>query len=729
VTAAPAADAVRPTAGPSLPERSRRSVFAHRLGRLWPLGLAAACQVLLLAAPLLPTGYAGDDQANSLFHWGTKFDGIDFWEQVRRVLDFWIFTEGRLYPVSFIQGYGTFEVVHSLVLYKVILLVWVLASSFAVGMVLVRMGLGAKAAGLVVVGASALFQFRLYNDPIYSFAGLMPSVLLEITLSLWLFQGWLRVGGRARIVGSVALFVLAALTYESAYVFAAFHVIVALFERRRWQDALRASVPLLVPTALFLGTGVALRARAPAGAASVYAPNLDPGVVAKAAVEQLSAALPLSYPLWNLDQVFEPRSELLFRHIGVVPILVGFGIATTAWLFMRGSQPLGGGGRRMTAQLALLGTAMWVLAALPVSLAPRYQTELNLGLGHVPVYVEYFGVALLGLAVIRAVFGWLMEMRPGLRGIVTVALALCLGIGAALTYRANELVSAQLRQPAERTALAAGLKAGILRDAPNGSNIAPIPVGAWQQGAFYLRYTGRRYVVYDPAGRRTRPTRHGCVPTRPGPWFTRSGASDIGNFAIASCQASAGRAPTTLFLQGSKPRRVLIAALAMRGISREPRTVWVMPTNTDLLPSGDRFVQLYPPWGLDLFSLQLAPFSDTAGLAIVEGCSIAGIDGKPGYPCARHTTLMIRNLEDHPQRLDFKLSLATAGPHRSKVKINGPCGIETKLVGITPTPVHCRLALQAHGNAPVHLDSDGPRLPALKRPSYLRIIDSQVAPS
>lgn len=680
----------------------------QRIRSAWPLAVAVAIEVILVARPLFATGYVGDDQANSLQHWTTKFLGINTWQGISEQLDFWVFTEGRLYPLSTMQSLQ-FDILHDLVAYKLVLLAWVLASTLAVGLILIRMGLGNKAAALVLVIAATLFQFRAYNDPIVSFAGLVPAMLIAIAFSVFLFQGWLRTGGKRQLAGSICLYIVAALTYESAYPFFLLMVALAVIERQGWKERFRAARPIMAPAlVLFVAAGI-LRLRAPVGGEGIYQPNFSVGPVVGSAVDQLSASLPLTYPLFNLDTSFSPRWSTLVWQMGWIPLAVGVAVAAASLVLMSGREVFGGGQRRATVELATLGLLMWFLAALPIAIAPRYQGDLSFGLGHLPVYVQYFGVAMCAMAALRLLLGFLVDRVPHAERTVVASVALLLGLLSALTFRANEITANVLSPIPERTALATALGDGLLADAPDGSAIGPIPAAAWQQGSFYLRYAGRRYVLADIGAPQTAPVRTGCTPKSPSTWLVRSGALEIGDFAISSCRTTDGPAPAVLWLEGAGPTRVILSAnLLPKRPGAEPEA-FMMPLVMQRTASG-RIARFVPPRGLDLFTLVLQPYAGAAAITLRSGCGplVAAPDGASNV-CRAGSVIGVTELVGADQTVDLDFGVATESQEGQPLSISKPCSRALR-VGPTVVPVHCRLHLRPRETVMLRVRSRAPKV-------------------
>ena len=687
----------------------------RRAATHWPLALAVAVQAVLLASPLLRTGYINDDQVNSLFHWSRAAEGRGFWDVTGGIIDSWIQGEGRLYPLSFVQGYGQFELIHDLKVYKLILLLWVLASTVAVFLVLVRMGIGERAAALVLVGVGVLFQFRVYLDPIVAFNGLMPAMLILTALSLWLFQGWLRDGGRVRLAGSIVLYVLAAMTYESAYVFTVFHLAVAVVELGSLRRGLRASTPLIVPTLVLLGIAAYLRATATSGGEGIYQPRLEPGPMVEATLDQLSAALPLSYAGLGSYPSLRPRWDVLVSGIGFWALVVGIVVGLAAWALLRGGDAFGRGGRRATWQLAVVGVLMWVVSAVPIAVSRRYQDELSPGVGHIPVYVEYFGFAMLAYAALRALAQTRLARRPALRTAGVAALAVAIGTVGALTYRANSVVAGVLAPSHERYAMGDAAEAGLLRDVPATSQLAWTPNWPFHQPGYWYKHTRRHYEPVDVTGPDGKPTATGCRPRVRARWMLASARSEVGWYAAVACRSLAGPAPGAVWLEDGEGALMTAQMTPVPG--RPPSEAVTLA----LRPDERGVARFSAPRGLELSTLTLQRYDGEAAVAVLRGCEPPmATPVETTQWCPKPPTLAVDELSGEAQDVILRVRVA-ADRERGTIRLPAPCGRRVRVTE-TATTVSCGVSLPAGGRVELPVDTAG-----LER--GVRLVNLEVLPA
>ena len=327
-----------------------------------------------------------------------------------------------------------------MVAYKVVQLGLTVAASLAVAVLLRSIGVSIARVALVLLVATVAFQLRVGTDPILAFTGLMQSVVIETALSLACFQRWLRTGNRWSLAAAVALFLLVCLTYESAYLFSVFHLVLALRARRPdWRRAAGAALPFVGISIAFLAVASYGRARSPMGTAGPYAVHFDVAAILRTLGEQLFAGLPLSYVAKAPGDVpFLPHRELV-TEMSLPATLIGLAVVVAAIGLLaldRRRPPAVAVGSPSLVVGIVGGLLLWLAAAAPIALAHRYQVELRWGLGHIPVFIEHYGVALL---FVSAGLWALARLRLALAlgRALTVAAAFALGLAAAVTYGAN----------------------------------------------------------------------------------------------------------------------------------------------------------------------------------------------------------------------------------------------------------------------------------------------------
>jgi hypothetical protein len=485
-----------------------RAVFTARARAVSPeLTGVLLVQQLLLAAQLR-TGWLGDDAADATLRGALEVSGQSFGSFLWSLVESTVEGGGRLFPVSIFQSFSLIYLVDDLLAYKIVLLALVALSSVAFWWLLRELGVGRSAAALVVLVASLGLQFRDFHDPVLAYRGILPLVQVEVCTALVLHLRYAQ-GGRAALRWlSVGIFGVSCLHYESVVLLAALFPLMTWVQGRRPRPSLTLASPQLVLSGALLLLGAWLRAGADV-AANPYAPRLEPSAVLETLAHQVSAALPLSYVLLDETTLFEPRRTTVLADVGTLDVLVGLVVgAAVVSLLARASRRSGG---LPTSRAVAVGLTSWVLLALPIAVATRYQAELRPGVGYLPVFNETFAmgsvVVAMGLAAVSR-----------LRGRTAALLIAILGVGSAAVatvgHQANDVVAARLERLKDlREAIERATQDGLLDSVPSGSEVAIVPGDLYALGlnpGFFQVHAGRPFAVTaGPRAGATSPDRCG----------------------------------------------------------------------------------------------------------------------------------------------------------------------------------------------------------------------------
>jgi hypothetical protein len=429
-------DAVAPAARVDVRERPR-SGLPPVLGRLWRGDLVSSAAAVWLGglwlAVVSSTPYLTDDALNKDVRAAAATSGDSLLGLISRFTEQWMTNEGRFFPGSVSWTLSLFWFTGSRVAYKVVVGA-VLVAAVATFCVLVARLVGRwQPAAVAAPLLFACLQLRYWYDGTSSFAGLLPLTAGLSAAALVLLvsrRGW------PTAVLAAVLYGLALVTYETVLLFAPAMIAVVIVVRRSWRPALAIAVPAAIQTAIVL----VLRSQLTKPPAPGYTVSLDPVAFVPALGKQMLAALPLSQ--WFLHAPAVPP----LSHSAILLGLVLVGVP--AALALRSL-----GGRAVRASWTVvgliggLGLWMWVSSAALVAVTARWQQDLVLGQGYLPVVFGYFGVALC-LVSLWLVVGRLVRLhgassRVWHRWVAPVAV----GLLAAATFAGNLVVAQALWPP------------------------------------------------------------------------------------------------------------------------------------------------------------------------------------------------------------------------------------------------------------------------------------------
>jgi hypothetical protein len=690
----------------------------------WELVLVLALQALFLWN-LMRTGYLADDQLNSSFTGGLQADGQTALQAANEIVKSWITVQGRWFPVSFYMGYAQWDLNHSLWLYKLTLVLQALIASGCVWWLARELRADRRGSALIVVAITVVTQFRLSNDPHLAFNGLTQIVMAEIAISMVLYQRWLVRGSRAYAAGALALFALAASTYEGVYALGAVYVLLVVRERRGLRAWVLATVPIAVVSVFFLALGTYLRGRATVGTTGPYAPKFSFSEIVYTAGDQLVGAVPLTYALFDPQQLFSgPAGTSLFGGIGVGDVLIGLAVGlvtgTLLWRVERTSawSPW---------QVAALGLGLWVLTALPIALAARYQAELFAGLAHVPVYFEEIGLAIAGVSLLAALGRRLPSAAGSRRGAI-IAVSLLVAVLGALLHRSNEAVVAavipekQARQLEERA-----LAAGLLGDVTDRDVLylnAPAP---WQTQGFFRMHSGKVFDVRDTSLAAVE------IPARPG--LGCHGSAELGRVWLGgqivgskgwiyrTCEDAPGPQGTTAYVQGLDLTQTWLSGVRLTrdggaAAFGGPGSAMLRP-----VPGRPRIRALAVDGPVDPRSLTLDTAPARAQVVPVRGCyQNEAAPPRDERWCERTATLRVVDRAGRAPSATLLFVIQATAPQPGRLTATTAAGSSVHAAD-AGTQVAVRVPLDAHGRGVVRLRIDARRVvkPADPRILYVRL--------
>lgn len=476
-----------------------RPSWERAIQRLFPWVVAALA--LAVIGPALRTGWLGDDAFYSVLDGVLGADRVSLPAAMRHAFDLWFFGAGRFYPLLIFEKYAVFALFTNVIAYKALLV----AATLATVEMFRRCTEAYTTRGfgnLCALVAVALLALRGYQDAILAYNAMPQVVAVLLLLSVMSFRRVLQRAGARWSAVSIALYALAALTWEEVYAFSLLYVALAAYARRSAREALRLGAPYLaVATALVLVSLVA-RARAAVPAYSPYAIHWAGATMLKTLGEQMLAALPLSYYTFDPSHIFGRSNYYdFYNNAPLNPLIFIAFLPPAAYALHDAARD-----RIDGFAAAALGALVVLLAAAPLALLLKYQQELRAGLGYLPVFYEEFGVALIAGAIAAAM------MRRRARVASQVAWSLVVAALATMTQAANvRVVREDAARMEARTSLERALDGGLLANVPDGAAITiepqdwiaydgqgPEQIGT--RGLFFLH--GRKRIALVPPGDR-----------------------------------------------------------------------------------------------------------------------------------------------------------------------------------------------------------------------------------
>ncbi len=256
-------------------------------------------------------------------------------------------------------------------------------------------------------------QIRIYHDPLVSYYGLMQTMFAEEILSLFFFTRYLRKAEKKYLILSLVFFTINLLSYEMAYPLILLWFLLAWSEIKNFLKTIKNCLPFLLIEIILFSASMFFRTWSQ-NAGTAYAGttmSLSLPKAISAWMDQSLSPFPLIYQLSGNDSainsklipftaIFNQSPEKFLSDCSAGDFIGIF----CACLFFIGAF-YGKNNKRLNSHqlksAAIFGILLIFLPGLTIALSEKYQGQLILGIGYIPVYFEYFGAALLILCLIE----------------------------------------------------------------------------------------------------------------------------------------------------------------------------------------------------------------------------------------------------------------------------------------------------------------------------------------
>lgn len=428
-----------------------------RLARQWPFAVAVTLALVVLV-PSVTIGYVNDDILNSTLPGYWKLLRIDPVRETFHQVEKWVVKHGRFNPLMHVWKNAWFYLVRDLLTHKVLTLAMVAGNLWLLYRLCRALAQPRAAAAFACLLAALLIQFRVPNDPVLSFNGMMQFIVALVLGSLLTLCKYRHTGRLRWLAVSLLLHLAGCLTYECCVLLCVAHAALLAGDGRG--RLLHRAAPFVAAGAVVVLINLGIRTIIPPNR-TAYGMSLETEAVLATFQRQCLAAVPLSYGVYDPNEVFTHAGFLLesLDQAWIALLILPFACAMAHRLPESPPSPF----------LLLLGAGLSVLPAAPIAVCSRYQNELRDGVGHLPVYLQTFGVALLVTAAVPWAARWLAGVPWARRG-----LAVVLGLACAVVatgHRASNAAVLRHHLPETRWQ-------GQVEDLYRAGLLDPVPKGA-----------------------------------------------------------------------------------------------------------------------------------------------------------------------------------------------------------------------------------------------------------
>ncbi len=463
--------------------------------------------VSLFLTPLLGSGYTNDDSFSSLLKGTLQENEIGLIDYILNQIMYWMTSSGRIFLLTSYVDLVQY-IFDNLLIYKISILLFIILDLLAFAYFVTQLT-GSKNLGIMAILLTpAIFQFRLYHDPIMGYSMILEFIFMLTILSLIFLKKFLVSGKRVDLGLSFVTYLICLLNYEISYVFFLLHFIILYFNRG--SRTIRSTV---IVASLFLTAPVVLSGlnfliriyyRVPlSGNSSAYSLNLNPGVFTITLLKQCVAALPLSYYFLDPNNVFQGAAnhiisgfsaELFLIGTGILVLFILLGIKVSRDIKCTKADP-------RISEIGLLGFAMLVLPGVMISLSPKYQSEILWGWGYLPVYISYFGLILILVATAILACKRAGKVSGNLAVILLIAIMLIAAVSVLNYWNNSNIVErSNLMWLYPRNIAENAMGNGVMSTITDGSILLVNSNYPWDQKEFYLLNSGKKFLYVGTKG-------------------------------------------------------------------------------------------------------------------------------------------------------------------------------------------------------------------------------------
>jgi len=471
--------------------------------KLLTYGAAGSAVVVLLyltLSPYLTNGFCGDDSINSSIAGVSAQTGQSIWSIARTISLQWVKNEGRFFPLGWIIGYHSyyfFQDVEYFRLYQVTLTVLHMGLFAWLVFELAGNLRFACFAGLI---APLFFQIRQYHDPIGAYGGLCQYMGSIFAGSGLLVVKYYRTHRTWQLALASAVYAAGLLMYELTLIALPLLWFV-LPPTASVKRKLSVLWPFLLLTGLYLVTALWLRHAAGGSHYPGTMVSLDWNKWLVTFGRQLFAAVPFSYwmAIWHQQMDVETIVRRTFGSWSGWLVFGGNLVLLRALLPTRAAFHPQGFRLRGGTQLTGVGLVLLICPAAMIAVSKKYQDQLVWGVGYLPVYVSYFGLALLVALGLYWLYAHLTLLpnrsrRPLLISLAIIASCLIAGnrtINSAVADRMN------IEFKNSRDLMEAAAQAGLFAEMANGDALLTSQLPNWLSDYFMIQRTKRAIRLID----------------------------------------------------------------------------------------------------------------------------------------------------------------------------------------------------------------------------------------
>ncbi len=435
--------------------------------------------------PILNSGFYFDDTYNSQTRSYLKYQNKTISQFNKEISNGWL-QHGRILPGFIYGGYGFWvNAVTSLFQYKAFMIIMHLAVIIIFSLLLYRLSIMPSLFFLSFLIIPIFMQLRRLPDPMTSFGFLVPLTFIYLESSLISLNKYLETKKNLYLFVSLSFYFLMLLMfYEIAYIFFPIVVCIVYLRKRKLVESLKLSFPYIALSFIFIAIYFYVLSRATTGTYNGSTINFNISLTVTAFFKQISASLPLSYLFVSKPQLFH-INPFDYYYAAITSLISGYLLANSKLK------------KQVVPVFFSIGFLLIILSTIPIALSKRYQLEVGWGIGYLPVYIAYFGTALILIATLLLIVKKITNYF--LKSAFIIIISIFIGIAAFLNLQNNKLVVEDLnyifKHP--RDLVTASLSSKIVDNIEKNATLITLNSLYWDNSNFYSDVSKKRLNVIN----------------------------------------------------------------------------------------------------------------------------------------------------------------------------------------------------------------------------------------
>ncbi len=471
-------------------EKNIPNFYDHR--KYLCLVIFAVILAAISLSPMLASGYFSDDSRLSLTNGDLLIANQTVPEMTLSGMVAWMHNEGRFFPLAWYL-YLFFSIIDNLFLYKISILIFVIINIIVFAYFIEIVTNSPSIAFFSILLPPLFFQFRLYHDPILSFYWLQQIVFLYTFISLIFLVYYLQTGKRYFLMLSSFSYLLSLLTYEITYPFFLLHFFIIYYylDNKRALNVLKVLSPfiLVLFVTVLISTSLRIYYNIPfSGGNSPYVPNFDIRLYFITLMKQTYAAFPLSFYIIDPHKIFPNSFNYMINSFSIWYIILGTGYFIL-FFYALNNLDVKSSSIKSVKGILFLGILLLFLPSVLMSLSPKFQDQLNWGIGYLPVYHSHFGLVMMFIAFAYLAYNKISNIK--LKLILSILIAIILSSIVLINYNNNN-ISIEHENSLwlyPRTILEDATKNGLFMGVPNESYLLIDSNNQWDKLAFFRMHS------------------------------------------------------------------------------------------------------------------------------------------------------------------------------------------------------------------------------------------------